>query len=155
MHHTYKLYEQDLYAWTKQQIDLLKMHRFNELDVTSLIEELDDVSGSTRRELVNRLGILLAHLLKWHYQPQQRSASWRGTIKEQRRKLHRLVQENPSIKPLIAEKIQDAYGDALTLVEKDTGLDETNFPQLCPFTSLETLNNEYWPNGTDTETYYK
>lgn len=150
MHHSYKLYEQDLYAWTKQQIDLLKMHRFNELDVTSLIEELDDVSGSTRRELVNRLGVLLAHLLKWHYQPQQRSASWRGTIKEQRRKLHRLVQENPSIKPLIAEKIQDAYGDALTLVEKDTGLDETHFPELCPFTSLEALNNEYWPNGTDT-----
>lgn len=140
-----RLYEQDLYAWTKQQVELLETNRLSELDTTSLIEELYDMSGSTRRELVNRLGVLLAHLLKWYYQPEHRSASWSGTVKEQRRKLQRLLKENPSIKALALEKVQDAYGDALTLVEKDTGLDENHFPEICPFSLEQALSNEYWP----------
>lgn len=140
-----KLHDRDYHAWTRQQIDLLKMNRLTELDVEYLVEELDDMGGSTRRELVNRLGVLLAHLLKWRYQAAQRSSSWRGTIKEQRRKLDRLLRENPSLRPLTPEKIQDAYGDALALVEKETGLDERHFPADCPFTLEQALDSEYWP----------
>lgn len=141
-----ELHDKDFYAWTRQQVELLQMQRLGELDVAYLIEELDDMSGSTRRELMHRLGVLIAHLLKWCYQPAHRSASWRGTVKEQRRKLQRLLQENPSLKPLVPTKLQDAYGDALTLVEKDTGLDEEHFPETCPFNLEQVLNGEYWPN---------
>jgi len=139
------LHDRDYHAWTQQQIDLLKARRLTDLDLESLVEELDDMGGSARRELVNRLGILLAHLLKWRYQATRRLSSWSGTIKEQRRKLDRLLRENPSLKPLAPDRLQDAYGDALALVEKETGLDERHFPADCPFTLEQTLDREYWP----------
>jgi hypothetical protein len=46
---------------------------------------------STEDQLVNRLGILLAHLPKWHYQPSHRGNSWRLAIAEQRRRIARLI----------------------------------------------------------------
>jgi hypothetical protein len=49
-----------------------------------MAEEIEDVGKSEQRELENRMAILLAHLLKWQYQPARRGASWQKTIKVQR-----------------------------------------------------------------------
>jgi hypothetical protein len=43
------------------------------------------MSERERRELVNRLAVLLAHLLRWQFQPVRRCTSWRLTINERRR----------------------------------------------------------------------
>jgi hypothetical protein len=138
------LHDQDFHLWATQQAHLLRSGRLHDLDVDDLIEELEEMSGSHRRELINRLGVLIAHLLKWQFQPAARSSSWVGTIKEQRRKLNRLLRENPSLKNITPDKIADAYGDALAIVEKDTGLNETNFPELCPFTIVQILDENFW-----------
>jgi hypothetical protein len=138
------LHDQDFHLWASQQAHLLRSGRLHDLDVDDLIEELEEMSGSHRRELINRLGVLIAHLLKWQFQPTARSSSWVGTIKEQRRKLNRLLRENPSLKNITPDKISDAYGDALAIVEKDTGLNETNFPELCPFTIVQILDESFW-----------
>jgi hypothetical protein len=138
------LHDQDFHLWAQQQAHLLRAGRLQDLDVDNLIEELEEMSGSHRRELINRLGVLIAHLVKWQFQPAARSSSWVGTIKEQRRKLNRLLRENPSLKNITPDKINDAYGDALAIVEKDTGLNETNFPELCPFTIVQILDENYW-----------
>jgi len=138
------LHDQDFHLWASQQAHLLRAGRLHDLDVDDLIEELEEMSGSHRRELINRLGVLIAHLLKWQFQPAARSSSWVGTIKEQRRKLNRLLRENPSLKNITPDKISDAYGDALAIVEKDTGLNETNFPELCPFTIVQILDESFW-----------
>jgi hypothetical protein len=79
------LYDQDFYAWTQCQMELLQARRWDELDIANLIEELDSLGKQQRQELRNRLGVLLGHLLKWHYQPEGLSKSWRATIREQRR----------------------------------------------------------------------
>jgi len=138
------LHDQDFHLWASQQAHLLRAGRLHDLDVDDLIEELEEMSGSHRRELINRLGVLIAHLLKWQFQPAARSSSWVGTIKEQRRKLNRLLRENPSLKNITPDKISDAYGDALAIVEKDTGLNETNFPELCTFTIVQILYESFW-----------
>ncbi len=138
------LHEQDFHLWAQQQANLLRTGRLHELDVDDLIEELEEMSGSHRRELINRLGVLIAHLLKWQFQPENRSSSWKGTIKEQRRKLNRLLRENPSLKNISPDKLHDAYGDALAIVEKDTGLNETYFPNNCPFSIQQILDENYW-----------
>ncbi len=70
------LYERDFHAWTEQQAALLKAGRLLDIDRDRLIEEIESMSASERRDLANRLKELLLHLLKWRYQPERRGASW-------------------------------------------------------------------------------
>lgn len=137
------LHRQDFHAWTRQQADLIRSGRFGELDAVNLIDEIEDMGGSRERELESRLGVLLAHLLKWRYQPDRRSRSWRLTIMEQRRRIARLLKRNPSLKPLLVEVLEDAYGDALLIAARETDLDESAFPPACPF-SLEQVMDASW-----------
>jgi hypothetical protein len=61
--------------------------------------------------LTNRFERLLAHLLKWQYQPDRRDSdgkSWLRTIREQRRKIPKLIRDNPSLGPLLEDCIRDA-----------------------------------------------
>lgn len=69
------LYEKDFYAWTIETAKALKEKAFNKVDIEHLIEELDDMGASQRNELESRLGVLLAHLLKWQFQPSHRGKS--------------------------------------------------------------------------------
>jgi hypothetical protein len=128
------IYKTDFYAWTQQQAALLKAGKLAEIDIEHLIGEIESMGASERRELINRLAVLLAHLLKWEFQPNFRGRSWQLTIKEQRRQLQRLLNDNPSLKARLDEFIPDAYGDALILAARETGLDESVFPAKCPYT---------------------
>ncbi|MEN9232233.1 MAG: DUF29 domain-containing protein, partial [Thermostichus sp. DG02_5_bins_236] len=94
-----QLYDRDFYAWIQEQATLLKSGQWDQLDIANLVEEIESLGRQERRELVNQLGILLGHLLKWQFQPQLRGKSWRATITEQRRQIQRLLQDNPSLKP--------------------------------------------------------
>ena len=134
---TTTLYDQDFYAWTQCQMELLQAGRWNELDIANLIEELDSLGKQQRQELENRLGVLLGHLLKWRYQPEGRSKSWLYTIREQRRRIQRLLQQNPSLKPYLPEAIEIGYQDGLDLVGKETSLNPDKLPQTCPFSEAE------------------
>lgn len=75
-------YDQDFYAWTQEQATLLKEKRFTELDLENLVEEVESMGRSEKRELESRLSVLMAHLLQWYYQPENRSRSWHATILE-------------------------------------------------------------------------
>ena len=70
-------YEKDFHAWTLENAALLRQRRFAEIDVDNIAEELENMGRSERHELVNRLAVLLAHLLKWRFQPARRSAHLR------------------------------------------------------------------------------
>jgi hypothetical protein len=129
------LHQMDFYAWTRQQAALLKAGQLAELDIEHLSEEIEGMGARERRELINRLAVLLAHLLKWELQPTYRGRSWQLTIKEQRRQLQRLLDDNPSLKSRLDEFIPDAYGDAVIIAAKETGLEESGFPAGCPYDS--------------------
>ena len=77
-------YEQDFFAWTSEQARLLREGRAADADLANIAEELETLGRVQRRELVNRLAVLLQHLLKWSYQPDRQGTSWRLTILEQR-----------------------------------------------------------------------
>jgi hypothetical protein len=139
---TTTLYDQDFYAWTQCQMELLQARRWDELDIANLIEELDSLGKQQRQELRNRLGVLLGHLLKWHYQPEGRSKSWRATIREQRREIQRHLKENPSLKPYLAEAIEIGYENGLDLLDRETLLDPDQLPQVCPFSLAEIFGSD-------------
>ena len=134
---TTTLYDQDFYAWTQHQIELLQTQQWEQVDVENLIEEIDSLGKQERRELRNRLGVLLGHLLKWHYQPEARSRSWFYTIKEQRRRIQEHLADNPSLKPYLAEAIERGYQDGLDLVGRETPLDPQQLPQSCPYSETQ------------------
>lgn len=143
------LYDQDYYTWSMRTAQLIRQGRFDEIDVDHLAEEVEDMGKSTQRELVSRLIVLLAHLLKWQYEPDQRAwhgRSWRLTVQEQRRRLAILLRKNPGLKPLVSESVEEAYGTALLVAARETDRDETAFPEVCPFAFEDALDNDFWPD---------
>lgn len=70
------LYEQDVAAWAEQQAALIRAGQFERLDLVHIAEEIEDVGKSEQRELANRMAVLLAHLLKWQFQPERQSCPW-------------------------------------------------------------------------------
>lgn len=131
------LYETDFYLWTQQQAEYLRAGKFELLDLENLSEEIESLGKQQRQELENRLEVLLGHLLKWQYQPDLRFNSWIYTIREQRREVKRLLQENPSLKPYLEEAIKISYENALDLVGQETNLDPETLPQSCPFSDYQ------------------
>jgi hypothetical protein len=77
-----------------------------------------------------RVAILLAHLLKWPYQPEKRSKSWERTIKERRKRIFLLLEESPSLRSEIEKKLSDAYEIAVLSAANETGLDLMKQPFL-------------------------
>ncbi len=132
-------YEEDFYAWTQEQASLLKEGRLTELDMLNLIEELESMGRRDRHELRNRLIVLVSHLLKWRYQPRPEAKSWRFTIREQRRRIRWLLEESPSLRSVIPSLLAQAYPSAREHAAQETGLALDTFPEACPWTLEEIL----------------
>jgi len=70
------LYDEDFYGWTQQQAKALEQRLVMQLDWQHLQEEIQALGRQEYRELVSRLSLLLGHLFKWEYKPEQRDRSW-------------------------------------------------------------------------------
>ncbi len=140
------LYDNDYAAWLEQQANLLKTGHLAELDIEHLTEELELDMGNERREIYKRLRVLIGHLLKWKYQPEQRSGSWGGTIRVQRKDLHKLLKDSPSLKRFVEPEAIEAYADAVELASYETKIPESTFPAECPFTIENLLDKDFWPD---------
>ncbi len=142
------LYERDYYAWSNEQVALLRAGKLAEADIGNIIEEIESMGRSERRELVNRLVVLLLHLLKWRYQPAFRGQSWRLSIKEQRIRLTAHLADNPSLKSRLDDAMLEAYRLAAIEAERETGLSESHFPAVCPFSFDQIMDDAFWPDET-------
>jgi hypothetical protein len=131
------LYDTDYVAWLEEQVAHLRAGRLAALDVDNVAEELESLMKKERRQLRNRLEVLVAHLLKWDHQPAQRSNRWRASVAEQRTRIRRLLQDSPSLKPLVAESAREVYADAVEQAAIEIGLSEAA-PQTLPY-SVEQL----------------
>ncbi len=138
-------YDIDLSQWAEQQAALLRRRAAGELvneaefDWENIAEEIEAVGGNTRRELRNRLTMLLQHLLKWHYQPEHRSRSWRSTIRTQRQEIEDLLADNPSLRARLPELFEAAWPRARTDAMEETGL--LDLPRVSPFTVEQVLGD--------------
>lgn len=138
-------YEEDVVAWASEQARLLREGRLDLLDIANLAEEIEDVGKSEQRELVNRMAVLLAHLIKWQGQPGRRGASWQITIRNQRRGIARRLDETPSLRPKLNEPAWWAgvWDDAAAQAAEETGL--SDFPDTCPWGPGEILDQAWLP----------
>jgi hypothetical protein len=145
-----RLYDEDFYAWANEQAALLRAGKLSEADIELIAEEIESMGKSEKRELVNRLNILLLHLLKWQFQPSRRGFSWRNSIRIQRREVAAHMADNPSLKALLRVAIEQAYGTAAIEAETETGLSGDAFPQKCPWTYEQMMDPDFWPGGPST-----
>ena len=107
-------YETDFHAWAVQNARLLREGKLTQLDAEHIAEELEGMSASERRELLNRLQVLLLHLLKYQYQPERRGKSWLLTISHQRTAIERLLEQSPSLTALLdAGALTKVYAKAV------------------------------------------
>ena len=136
-------YDTDVVAWAVRQAQLLRERRFEELDIENIAEEIEDVGKSEQRELASRMAVLLAHLLKWQYQPERRGKSWQGTITLQRRLIQRRLARTPSFRPMISdpEWQEEMWGDGRLQATNETGL--VDLPEACPW-SFQDVRADGW-----------
>ncbi|MBY6262856.1 DUF29 domain-containing protein [Azospirillum sp. 412522] len=140
------LYDEDFVAWLERQAALLRAGTLTALDRANLAEELEDMGKAKRQDLRSRLEVLLTHLLKYQFQPAMRTGSWLGTIGEQRHRIEDVVDESPSLRPLLAELLEDSklYKRAVQKAALETGLPAGSFPPVNPY-GRQALEERFWP----------
>ena len=106
---TGSLYDRGSYAWSNKQAQFLRTHQFTDADIEHIAEEIESMGRGEKCELVNRLAVLLLHLLKWRFQPAMRGNSWRLSIEEQGYRLADHLADNPSLRPKLPEALTAAY----------------------------------------------
>lgn len=135
-----------LTAWTQEQARLIKEGKLDKLDLVHLVEEVESMGTSEIRELESRLEVLLMHLLKWKYQPNLQSNSWKYTIKEQRKRIALRLRKMPSLTSKLDELFVESYEIAIYKTVKETGLSEAIFPVQCEWSIEQVLNDNFFPN---------
>jgi Domain of unknown function DUF29 len=140
-------YKTDIVAWANEQAALIRMGKIDQMDLEHIAEEIEDVGKSEQRELESRMAVLLAHLLKWQYQPDRQSASWQRTIKEQRKRVLIRLKQTPSLKNSLSDPdwLASAWSDAITLAIDETGI--VSFPDDMPWSVEQVLANDFLPDS--------
>lgn len=142
-------YDGDIIAWANEQARLLREGQFSQLDIEHIADEIEDVGKSEQRELESRMAVLLAHLLKWQYQPQRRGNSWEATIRTQRTSIDRRLKKTPSLKTSLSNPDwwADAWDDAVRSAVQETGIALAVFPPSCPWAFEQIMDADFWPGS--------
>ena len=138
-------YEADFYTWSMEQARLVREARWTEVDRENVAEEIESLGRHEFNRLESAFRVLLLHMLKWDHQPQRRSRSWTLSIKEQRLEAKNLLADNPGLRPRIAEAVARAYAKATVAAANETGLDESIFPETCPYEFDDIMSREFRP----------
>jgi Domain of unknown function DUF29 len=131
------LYESDETAWLEAMAGMIRGGHSAELDYLHLAEYLEDMARRDKREVGSRLAVLVAHLLKWQYQPERRSGSWRVTVEQQQQELIQLL-ESGVLRNHADEILAKAYANGIRQAVAETGLPASTFPAECSYT-VDTL----------------
>ncbi len=140
-------YDTDFFEWTQHQAAALAAGHVSELDLANLAEEIESLGKRDRRGLRSRLKVLVMHLLKWRYQPERRQTghSWWSTIRTQRRDIDLILDDSPSLRRQVQDMIEADYAAMRLDASGETGLSLETFPEMCPWTVEQVLDETFWP----------
>jgi len=129
------LYEDDFYAWTQQQAQLLRRLRpaGNELDLEHIAKEIEDLGRSDLRAAQSLCEHVIEHFLKLEYSGLEQAADhWRDEIVEWRLQLEKILTRSIAAKLDLPAR----YRAALRLVrrlERDVPGLAIRLPAECPY----------------------
>jgi hypothetical protein len=139
------LYENDFVHWIDATVEHLRNRDYAAVDWENLIDEIEDMSRRERKALKSNLIVVLLHLLKWEFQPEYRTGSWRGSIREHRRRITEDLKDSPSLVPYLQERWAECYESAREQAADETDLPLATFPTECPYTSDQVLDSKFLP----------
>ena len=140
-----KLYDTDFFEWANVKAQLLREGKFDQIDVSHLIEETEDLGKDEFWALEGNIQIVLMHLLQWQFQAVKKTASWQPSLKKDRRAVAKLFRGNPSFLPKLQAVINKEYPAAMENAVFETGLPEQSFPADCPYSSQSVINESWLP----------
>jgi len=140
------LYDRDFVEWVEVTIGQLGQQDYPQVDWGNLLDEIEDMSRRERQSLESNLVILLLHLLKWQYQSDRRTGSWKGSIVEHRRRILKTIKRSPSLNVYLQECFKEAYGDAIDQAVAETGLNSDYFPAICEYAIDRFLDTTFFPD---------
>jgi hypothetical protein len=143
--HLNNRYEADALIWTETQIALLRAGKFDQLDLENIISELGYQVRKDKNEVASRLRGLIAHLLKYQFQPQRRSRSWASTINNHREEIQGVLKQMPSLRPQVDDYVAHAYPKAVRTAILDTHMPVSAFPQENPYSTEQILDVDFYP----------
>jgi hypothetical protein len=144
-----QLYDPDFHAWANEQASLLRAGRLSEADVEHIAEEIESMGKSEKRELVNRLTVLLLHMLRWRHQPALRGNNWRLAPEEQCDQVEEHLADSPSLRGSLREAIVVSYRRAILGAARETGFDRCVFAVACPWSFDQIIDANFCPEANN------
>jgi hypothetical protein len=135
-------YEEDFHAWTVERSRLLRSGELSSIDAVNIARNRKHRAQRSARA---KEPVLMMHLLNWQHQPAARSRIWSATIDEQRLQIEGVLAESPSLRPVIAAMLSEAYAISRARAIVKTGLAEEAFPEICPFAQDQVLSRAFLP----------
>ncbi|MEB3190990.1 MAG: DUF29 domain-containing protein [Snowella sp.] len=137
-------YDQDFALWVAENIALLKAKNYDAVDWDNLIEEVEGLTRSDKRELENRLVTLFEHALKRRYVALPDCyRGWEGTLIRTQQRLEQILRDSPSLRNYLLEIREKCYQNALKNMRKEY---DARFPDCLPFSEEidQLLSAEFW-----------
>ena len=126
-------YEDDVYSWSYEQAQLLRLGRFSEVDIANVIEEIESLGREMKSLLTVHYRDLIAAFLEWQYAPPENTIDLEKTILDARFGIQQEERESKSLHDSARRLVDDAYPVAARLAVVATGLPPTTFPIECPY----------------------
>lgn len=147
-------YDDDYYAWTQYQADVLRAmrHTDNRLDRERIAEEIEDLGKSERDAVRSQVVRIIEHLLKLDYSPARDPRfDWMASIVEARRLLGDKI--TATLQRDAETMLPRLYDDARELA--DIGLRKfgeesaaARLPTVCPYTLDQIRRRGWYPEPT-------
>lgn len=122
-------YISDYYTWTKEQVKLLRLKQFEQVDWENLIEEIEELGNSRENALESYLERLLEHLLKlsyWESEKEYCARGWKAEIKNFRVQIKKIIRKNPALKNKIETIWTEIYPDRISVMSELFSIPHTN-----------------------------
>ncbi|HYD38849.1 MAG TPA: DUF29 domain-containing protein [Allosphingosinicella sp.] len=136
-------YEADYAAWLDHQVGLLKADRWSEVDKGNLIDEVESLGRSDFRSFVSAFEIVIAHMLKWDFQPKRRSNSWIASIAEHRARISQELEDSPSYKARLDEAMSRAWRPARARASGELDLPLKRLPAKLPYSFEDIMSRQH------------
>jgi hypothetical protein len=142
-----QLYEIDDYLWLEETIKVLKNKDLENLDIDNLIEELESLGRSELNKVRSLLKQIIIHILLleyWQEEYDRNCSHWKGEIIAFRDDLNNSL--TTTLKNKLVQELESIYNVAVKIVSTKTGLSKNVFPENCPYSLEQLLDDNWYPD---------
>ncbi len=142
-----ELYQLDYLAWYETTLEQVKNNQLNDLDLDSLSEVLENLVRDIKKSGESYLKQIIIHLLLIEYWESERvnHRHWAAEIDNFRSELELDLTTN--LQKYFSREIERIYQKAVKNVCLKTGFQKKTFPNQCPYTLEQLLDEDWFPTN--------